>query len=206
MNCKYSAEHIEYITANIPGCHFKDLTNMFNGQFGMDLKVSAMISLTFRHGLHNGIDTWFNTGYGPTQFKKGNVPANKGMKGGGWEPTQFKKGNRSANWVPIGSERINGDGYSEIKIQDGKLQKNWKGKHIIIWEKENGLVPKGHAIIFGDGDSRNFDIKNLLLVSRRQLLSLNRNGLIQKDADLTRTALIVTDIYHKMSERKRNRR
>ena len=200
MSRKYCPEHIEWLRENIQGCHFKDLTDMFNERFGMDLKVSTMVSLTDRNGLHNGIDAKFNKGHEPTQFRKGHVPANKGKKGeGGWEPTQFKKGNRPANYRSVGSERVNVEDYVEIKVADPKT---WTYKHVLVWEEHNGLIPKGHVVIFGDGDRRNFDINNLILVSQRQLLSLNRNGLIQNDADLTRSAIIVTDIIHKMSEKK----
>lgn len=199
-NHKYDPEHIEYIAANIPERSFIDLTNMFNSQFGMDLKVSAMISLSDRHGLHNGIDTRFNTGYEPTQFKKGHVPANKGMKGtGGWKLTQFKKGHMPVNYRPVGSERVNVDDYVEIKVSDPKT---WVGKHTYIWEEYNGPRPKGHVIIFGDGDRHNFDINNLILVSRQQLVRLNQNGLIKNDAELTRSAIILTDIISKISEKK----
>ena len=206
-NCKYNAEHIEFIASNILGRSFKKLTDMFNKQFGMDLRVTAIVSLSDRYGLHNGRDTRLNKGYEPTQFKKGHVPANKGQKGiGGWEPTQFKKGNKPANWVPIGSERLNGDGYVDIKVADGKLQKNWRGKHILIWEAANGPVPKGHVVIFGDRNRRNFKVDNLILVSRKQLVRLNKFNLIQNDAELTRTGIIIADIYNKIGERKKGRR
>lgn len=205
MNRKYTQAHIDYIAANIQGCPFKELTNMFNKQFGMNLKVSAMISLSDRHDLHNERDTRLNKGYEPTQFKKGHVPFNKGRKGvtQGGVATQFKKGNRSANWVPLGSERINGDGYVDIKIADGQLQKNWKGKHILIWEEHNGPTPKGHVVIFGDGNRRNFEPDNLILVSRKQLVRLNQKNLIKNDAELTKTGVIIADIHNKMGERKK---
>lgn len=199
MNRKYSDEHIEWLKENIQGCYFKDLTEMFNKRFDMTLKVSTMISLTDRNGLHNGIDSRLNKGYEPTQFKKGNVPFNKGMKGtGGWKPTQFKKGNVPGNYRPVGSERINVEDYIEIKVADPKT---WNYKHVFVWEEHNGLVPKGHVVIFGDRNRRNFDISNLILVSQKQLLILNRKGLIQKDADLTRSAIVVTDIYNKIYEK-----
>lgn len=208
VNRKYNDEHIEYIETNIPGRSFKELTAMFNQQFGLDLKVSTMISLSDRHGLHNGRDTKLNKGYEPTQFKKGHVPANKGQKGisyPGMKATQFKKGNKPANWRPLGSERLSKDGYIEIKVQDGKLNKNWRAKHIVIWEEHNGPLPKGHAVIFGDGNNRNFEPDNLILVSRKQLLGLNRHSLIQNDAELTRTGIIITDIHSKISERKKRK-
>lgn len=198
MNRIYSTEHIEWLKDNIPGCHFKELTDMFNKQFGMKLKVTTMISVTDRNGLHNGIDCRLNKGHVPTQFKKGHIPANKGKKGeGGWKPTQFKKGNRPANYRPAGSERVNVEDYVEIKVADPKT---WTYKHVFVWEQYNGPVPRGHVVIFGDGNRRNFDINNLILVSRGQLATLNHKGLIQKDADLTRTAIVIADMFHKISE------
>ena len=204
MNRKYTQEHIDFLAANIQGCPFKDLTAKFNERFGRALSVTAVVSLTHNHGLHNGIDSRFNKGYEPTQYKKGCVPWNKGMKGiGGWEPTQFKKGNKSWNWVPIGSERVNRDDYVDVKVDDGKLQKNWKGKHVLIWEAANGPVPEGHAVIFGDGDRRNFNPENLILVSRKQLVRLNQCNLIQNDIELTKAGIIIADICNKIGDRKR---
>ena len=208
MNRKYNQEHIDFIAANIKGCPFKELTDKFNERFGMDLKVSTMTSLSARHGLHNGCDTRLNKGWEPTQFPKGHVPWNKDKKGishEGMKPTQFKKGRKSANWVPIGSERVNADGYVDIKIQDGKLQKNWRGKHILIWEEHNGPVPPGHAVIFGDRNPRNFEPDNLILVSRKQLVRMNQHGLIQDDAELTKTGIIIADIHNKIGERKKKK-
>ncbi len=206
MNRKYNEEHIGYIRDNIRGCPYRELTDKFNKRFGMSLTYSTMTLLAARHGLRNNIDCRFNKGYEPTQFKKGNVPWNKGIKGvtTGGKATQFKPGHKPANWMPFGTERINGDGYVDVKVKDGQLQKNWKGKHIIIWEKHHRQkVPKGYAVIFGDGNRRNFDPKNLILVSRKQLVRLNQKKLIRGDASLTKAGIIIADIHNKIGELRR---
>lgn len=211
MNRKYNEEHIAFIAANITNRSFKELTEMFNERFRMDMTISAMISTADRYGLHNGRNTRFDNWLAPAgvryRFSKGHVPTNKGKKGishPGMEATQFKKGQMPHNYKPIGSERINGDGYVDIKIQDGKAQKNWRGKHILIWEKHHGQpVPEGHAVIFGDGNRRNFDPDNLILVSREQLVRMNQKNLIRNDAELTRTGVIIADICNKIGKRKK---
>lgn len=202
MNKKYTEDQIKYISDNIKGRSFRDLTDMFNQQFGLGLKVSAMISLADRHGLHNGRDARFNKGHEPTQFRKGMTPWNKGMKGitCGGQQTQFKKGQKGWNYKPVGTERINADGYVDVKIADpGK----WKGKHVIIWEEANGPISAGHCLLFADGNKLNVTLENLLLVSRKELAVMNKMGLISADAELTKAGIVIADIYLKIGERKK---
>jgi hypothetical protein len=186
----YTKEQAEFIKKHAFGRTTQELTNLLNDHFGLTLKASQIKSYKGNHKINNGVDN---------KFKPGHTPVNKGKKGGGWEPTQFKKGSIPHNYLMVGSERVNGDDYIDIKISETNT---WKAKHIIIWEKHNGPVPKNHAVIFGDKNKRNFDINNLILVSRKQLLTLNINKLIQDDAELTKTGVIIADIYHKITERK----
>lgn len=191
MPHKYTREETEFIINNQKGIGNSELTQMFNTYFNLNLKVSQVMAFKKNHKLSSGLDGYFVKGY---------IPFNKGKKGiGGWKPTQFKKGNRPHNHMPVGSKRVNSDDYIDIKIADPN---KWRAKHILVWEEHNGPVPKGYAVIFGDGDNRNFEPDNLILVSRKQLLILNKNKLIQNDADLTRTAVIIADIYQKISDRK----
>ncbi len=195
MAHKYIKEQIEFITKNVKGRSNKELTEMFNSKFELSLKVSQIKSFKKNRKLDSGLDG---------RFKPGHIPFNKGIKGvyaKGCEKTWFKKGSTPINHRPVESERITVDGYTEIKV--GEPNK-WRLKQQVIWERYNGNIPKGHSILFGDGNKRNFDIDNLILVSRQQLLIMNRNKLIQTDADLTKTGLIIADIYQKIGQRKTN--
>lgn len=189
----YTKEQKEFIAEIVKGRTTEEITRMVNNKFNLNLSNKQIRSYKKNHGLKSGVDC---------TFKKGHVPFNKGKKGltPGGEATQFKNGNVPHNYRSVGSERVNADGYREVKIADPN---KWEAKHILLWEKENGPVPDDHVIIFGDSDKTNLDINNLILVSRKQLLMLNRNDLIKNDAEFTRTGILIADLYSKISERKR---
>ena len=102
------------------------------------------------------------------RFKKGSVPPNKGKK---MSPevyekvkeTMFKKGNSPVNHREVGSERINVDGYIEIKVAEPN---RWKLKHRIIWEQVNGEIPKGYNVQFKNHNRQDCRIENLYLICR----------------------------------------
>lgn len=191
----YTAEEIEYLKEITPGRSNKEITLLFNEKFRLNLSEKAIGATRKRHGIKTETDG---------RFEKGHIPFNKGKKGisyPGMEKTQFKKGHTPKNHRPIGSERTDSkDGYLLIKVAEPN---KWKAKHRVIWEEHNGPLPKSCTIIFGDGDKRNFDLNNLILVSRRELLTLNQNDLIQKDAELTKTAVNIAKLKIKMQEVKR---
>ncbi len=45
--------------------------------------------------------------------------------------------------------------------------------HIINWEAVNGPLPKGHALVFKDGNKQNTAVENLELLSRAELMRRN---------------------------------
>lgn len=185
-----------FVAEHIKGKTTEEITELFNQHFGLNWTVEKMKGFKSRNHFDSGL-----TG----QFEKGHVPFNKGMKGlcmGGKE-TQFKKGHRPKNYRPVGSERINVDGYIEIKIADPD---KWKHKHVWIWEQANGPVPESHAVLFGDGDKMNVELNNLILVSRKQLAILNHMHLIKSDVELTKTAILIADLKNQTNKRKKEMR
>jgi hypothetical protein len=190
---KFTPKEAKFIEEHVAERSNLELTEIFNAHFGLELGVNQIKAYKKNHCLSSGQDG---------RFPSGHTPFNKGQKGitCGGEATQFKKGNRPWNYQPVGSVRVNTDGYVDIKIADPK---KWKAKHVLIWEAVNGPVPKGYVLIFGDGNKLNVELNNLLLVSRKQLVRLNQHNLIQNDTELTRTGILIADIYNKIGEKNR---
>ena len=185
----WSDEEKQYLAEITPGRGYKEIQSMMSCKFGFDYTCHQIKGAITRNKLNTG-----RTG----RFEKGRATWNKGTKGlTKANVTSFKKGQKPHNYKPLGSERITKDGYCEIKVSD--TGRRWRPKHVLIYEKHHGKVPKGSAVIFLDGDKRNFDIDNLYLVTRSQLAMLNKNSLIQKDAELTKTAINVVDLMKKIS-------
>ena len=185
----WSDEEKQYLAEITPGRGYKEIQSMMSCKFGFDYTHHQIKGAITRNKLNTG-----RTG----RFEKGRATWNKGTKGlTKANVTSFKKGQKPHNYKPLGSERITKDGYCEIKVSD--TGRRWRPKHVLIYEKHHGKVPKGSAVIFLDGDKRNFDIDNLHLVTRNQLAMLNKNSLIQKDAELTKTAINVVDLMKKIS-------
>jgi hypothetical protein len=108
-----------------------------------------------------------------TQFPKGNVPWNKGMKGlqiGGQE-TQFKKGNVPHNHRSVSQERIDEEGYTYIKIQEPR---KWVLKHRHIYEQHHGNLEPHMIVTFRDKNISNFDIENLEAITKVENMERNR--------------------------------
>jgi hypothetical protein len=173
------------------------MLDLFNKHFDLrgkkKLTFGQMKGLLQRYNLSNGL---------PQRFQLGHIPHNKGVKGfctPGLKRSQYKPGNIPTTCKPIGAKRKNGYGYVEVKIAHPNV---WKSKHTAIWEKVNGPVPKGKIIIFADGNKRNLHLENLLMVSKRELIVMNRNGLIYDNGVFTKTGKLIADIKIKINDLK----
>ena len=128
---------------------------------------------------HPGRRTW---------FVPGSVPHNKGKpfpaKGRAVE-TQFKAGMVPHTWRPIGHERVSKEGYLQRKVADtGTTRRDYVAIHHLVWRMHGRTVPPGYALCFIDGDKRNFDINNLELVHRSELMRRNSVHRLPKEAAL----------------------
>lgn len=147
---------------------------------------------------------------GPTRFKKGQTPANKGLRRPGWfrgrmRETQFKPG-VSTNWMPIGSRREIG-GYVYIKLADVRhvcWNRNWFPEHIITWERHHGRqLPAGYAVCFKNGDRHDMRPENLEAIPRRELM--RRNSIhTHLPPELVRTVQLIGAVQRQIRRRDRH--
>jgi hypothetical protein len=192
----FTPEEIRFIKKKIAGRSYAGMTDLFNEHFGLrgkkKLTPEQIHRAASRHKLRNGLDT---------RFCPGQIPHNKGKKGyaaPGSEKGWFSAGRRPWNYRPVGSERLNRLGYMEVKIRDPKT---WKSKHAVIWEKKHGKIPKGSVIIFANGNRLDVRLSNLLMVSRKELVIMNKLGFITGDKELTKAGKSVADIKLLIAER-----
>ena len=128
-------------------------------------------------------------------FKKGSIPWNKGLS---YMPnnkeTRFQKGNIPHGHREVGEERIDKYGYVQIKVAEPNV---WDLKHRVIYREHYGEIPDGHNIIFADGNKMNFDIDNLIAVSKSEMLILNNNNLRFEDKELTKVGVNIAKVIDK---------
>lgn len=58
----------------------------------------------------------------------------------------------------------------------GRIEKTEKRLHRIVWSQERGPVPKGHKVVFKDGDRLNCDISNLECLPAAEFNRLRDTG------------------------------
>lgn len=156
------------------------LKRPLSGVYRIAADLGVKKSAAFLASSESGRLTKLTQGGVRFRFKKGQTPANKGLRRPGFSvgrgrmaETTFKKGQRPHTWKPIGSTRLN-DGYLCRKMTDtGYPPRDWVPIHILMWVEVHGPVPPLHALRFKDGDRTHIALDNLELVSRADLMRRN---------------------------------
>lgn len=187
----FTPEVVQYMRENAEGLWIKDLTNKINAHFGTSLKYGQIRSAMRNYKIKCGK---------VAKFEKGHTCWNKGKHTGGGPPhTLFQKGHVYKEPVPVGTKSARADG-AWVKTAAPNV---WRQLHRVVWEAANGPMPKGHAIVFGDGNNQNCELENLILVTRKQLIRMNNMGLERVNTETTKCVATIADISNKIGERKR---
>ena len=183
----YSDEMLAWLKRNYPLHSRAETARLFKREFGRELTVNQLKAANRHYG------------FGTAALPPGGHP--------GARATQFKPGGRGGQKrgrdAPLYAERVNADGYIEIKVpvphkspcmvsRGWNQETSWMSKARWVWIQEEGEIPAGHAVIFVDGDRSNCDIGNLACVSRTVLRILNAPALLKlggKEAYATRVRI-----------------
>lgn len=140
-----------------------------------------------------------------SRFSPGTIPPNKGkkMKPAVYErckATMFKKGqlphNSYKDWQQVLRKDKTGKSYWLIKLPN---ERKLKHKHVWLWKKHNGEVPKGYNVVFKNGDTTNCVIENLECISNTELMQ--RNTIHRFPAELKSTIRLVNKLKKAINEK-----
>lgn len=189
-----TSEQHDYFLENYVGKTAQAFADEMNEKFGLSLTSKQVKNYRRNNRLNSGL-----TG----QFEKGHTPTNKGKKFPNMPKNsgQFLKGSKPPNWVPVGTVRYTTDGYPKRKIAEPN---KWEHCHRAEWKKYNGSIPKGHSIVFLDGDKTNWNIENLACLSKSEIARMNQNHLFTSDANLTKSGIGLTKLTNKIREVEKN--
>lgn len=140
------------------------------------------------------------------RFKPGHVSHNKGKKVppdvyAKMQPTMFRKGHTPVNHSPVGSERVNTDGYIEIKVAEPD---RWKPKHRVIWEQHNGAIPAGFNVQFKNHNPLDCRIENLYLISKSDQLKYENSYIARYPKELQDVIRLKGAINRQIHKREKN--
>ena len=193
-------EYVEFLLDFIPGHTEAEIRAAFDERFGIVLTEANIGNFKYKYkiksGTHGGC------------FSKGHIPQNKGKK---MPPevyerckgTMFKKGNIPPNYRPVGSERLNFDGYWEVKIKDPNV---WELKQRVIYrEHYKDEIRKDEVVIFLDGNRLNLDPENLRKIKRAELARYNQDHLYGNDPEMNEVALNIAKLKTVKTMRERRK-
>lgn len=185
----YTDEQKAFLIDYIPGHTYQETIDEFERLFGRRLTAQIVNGCCNHWGVRTG-----TLGY----FQKGHVPARKFEKSVHASPaTEFKPGH-SIRCRPVGSERILTDGRTEVKTAQPNV---WRLKKQVVWEKHHGEIPPGHVILHKDGDESNFDINNLVCVSRDECLNMMWYGIKWHDPETFETLRVMARIRQEAAKK-----
>ena len=187
----FTQEQIDFIREGYKHYTKPELLRLFNERFPDNLKkLNQLCAFISNQKIRSG-----RTG----QFDKGVTPWNKGKRGYmGPNRTSFKDGHEPHNTKWAYYEREGKHGIIEISVPERNPYtgycRRFRPKHVWIWEQEHGPVPEGHAVMFKDGDNRNFELDNLVLVSRTELLTANLHDYKNQPDDIKPAVLALAKL------------
>lgn len=208
---KYPQGMYEFIRDNSWGVSSAKMAEMCNEKFGTEWTSTGMKQFRQRHGIKSGETGWFQKGHAPgnkgKKLEEYVGPERAAEIKKRIAPTQFKKGEPPANELPVGAIVVNSQGFKLRKRQmEGDLWERWEFLHRAVWREHNGPIPDGMMVIFRDGNRLNCDISNLALISKSENAALNKRKLRSEDPDLTDVGINLVRLNFAVKEAKKRKK
>jgi len=196
---EWTEERVAWLRSYAPGHSIHQIADEFERLWGYRPSVSTLKNAKVKYNAPSGT----NGG----QFRKGHAGGftseehkRKFLEAG--KATRFKKGQMPHNGhQPIGTERMDRDGYVWVKIAKRKTNPksahdNWIEKHRLVYMEHHGEIPEGHVVVFADRDRSNFDPDNLVAVPRGVVTIIAHRGLQYHDRETLEACIMVAMLDH----------
>lgn len=174
-NYFYTEEQKEWLKEKYPVLGAKKTTEEFNQKFKRKSSIHTIKEMCHSLGLTLNEDT----------FAKYREDTTKAM-------VDYAKNVRASKVGTVGRPS---NGYDLIKTEDG-----WKSLGKYLYEKNIGKVPKGHQVIFLDGNKENRDVSNLAVVPLSYQALMNTYNLRSSDAEITKTSVMWCELYETLKK------
>lgn len=173
--CYFTPEQDEWLKENVPYMSRKECVDKFYKKFGI-LKTTGSLKTHCNERLGISFDRY------------------KAI-------IEFGKRNQK----PIGKEIINYQGYIWVKTKNGKTPRgrslqNYEMKHRLVWKEKYGEIPENKEIMFLDGNKKNCNIDNLMLVDKGTTIMLNKNKFYGYGKEVTEAAIAVCNANKEMNK------
>jgi hypothetical protein len=157
---KPTPAELEFVKTHFPNTQTEILAKALGVSYCQVACLAGSLGLKKSEAFLSGADSGRLDGIrgSASRFTKGHKTWNTGKKCPGLGgATVFKKGQRAFNEMPIGSHRINPEGYVEFKFsnEQGPYTRRWIPVHRKVWIEAHGPIPKGHVVCFRPGQKTN---------------------------------------------------
>lgn len=182
----YTDEQVEYLRDIANGRTRDEITEMFNERFNDNRTMRSIGGLLSRRKIRTNMQ-----GY-KTRLNKGHTPWNKGKSvcAPGSEKGWFKKGHTDKR-SPVGAERFTSEGWMEVKTAQPDI---WEKKHLVVWKKSKGEIPYRHVVLFKDGDRKNCELDNLMMVHQNAMTTVGKRKAAIDDPELNHLIYKLTEL------------
>ncbi len=119
--------------------------------------------------------------------------------------SRFQYG-KTKHEMPVGTVTLRGKFYYEKIADTPNWDQNWKQKHILVWEEAKGPVAPDCLVTFLDGDTTNYHLENLALVTKHENLVLSQDRLRFNDPQLTNTGILIAKVKVAAGKHKKRRK